>query len=294
MTADCTSCRRQPKNEPDPAHALLEIVSRNRPLASGQRHRILVADIMPHDAPPFALQAYLLGQLDFDACLALQQRLVYETSGSTDGRMTLLVCEHPPLITVGRSGSRVHLNISSEELTSQQVSVRWLNRGGGCIVHLPGQLAIYPIVPLEHYGWTVGQYLTRLETGLTNLLAELGVHGARLGAVRPGWPGVWGRTGQLAAIGVAVKNWTTYHGAFVNVSPAMRLVRRVVTDPVANAPMSSLMIERQGSVKMTAVRAGLVRHLAEAFGAERYHLHTSHPLLARLNDRPREPAARVQ
>ena len=151
-------------------------------------------------------------------------------------------------------------------------------------------MAIYPIVPLEHYGWTVGEYLGRLESGLLNMLAELGIHCA----TRPGWPGVWGRTGQLAAIGVAVKNWTTYHGAFVNVSPAMRLVRRVITDPVENAPLSSLMIERQGSVKMTAVRSGLIRHLAEAFGAERYHLHTSHPLLARINDRPREPAARVQ
>ena len=245
---------------------------------------------MDHDSEPFALQAFLLGQIDFDTCLALQQRLVYETSGAANGGITLLICEHPPLITVGRSGSRAHLHISSEELTSQQVSVRWLNRGGGCLVHLPGQLAIYPIVPLDRYGWTVGEYLSRLEMGLSNMLAELGVRGV----TRPGWPGVWGRTGQLAAIGVAVKNWTTYHGAFVNVSPAMRLVRRVVTDPLENSPMSSLMIERQGSVKMTAVRTGLVRHLAEAFGAERYHLHTSHPLLARSADRPREPAARVQ
>ena len=211
--------------------------------------------------------------------------------GPSNGGITLLICEHPPLITVGRSGSRAHLHISSEELTSQQVSVRWLNRGGGCLVHLPGQLAIYPIVPLGS-----------LRLDRRRVFEPAGKRACRTcsrnwestGSRRPGWPGVWGRTGQLAAIGVAVKNWTTYHGAFVNVSPAMRLVRRVVTDPIDNSPMSSLMIERQGSVKMTAVRAGLVRHLAEAFGAERYHLHTSHPLLARSADRPREPAARVQ
>ena len=93
---------------------------------------------MDHHVPPPAMQAFLLGEIDFDTCLALQQRLVYETSGAADGPITLLICEHSPLITVGRSGSRSHLHISSEELTSQQVNVRWLNRGGGCLVHLPG------------------------------------------------------------------------------------------------------------------------------------------------------------
>ena len=143
------------------------------------------------------------------------------------------------------------------------------------MIHLPGQLAVYPIVPLERQGWSVGDYLARLEAGLLATLAEFGVRGV----TRPGWPGVWGRTGQLAAVGVAVKNWTTYHGAFINVSPAMRPFRRIVTDPAEKTPMSSLVIERQTAVKMTSVRAALVRLMAEAFGADRYHLHTSHPLL---------------
>lgn len=241
------------------------------------------------DAPAACLQAFLLGQVDFDICLALQQRLVFETSGAVDRAITLLVCEHPPLITVGRSGSRTHINLCSQELDSRQLAVRWLNRGGGCIAHLPGQLAIYPIVPLDRIGWTVGEYLNRLQTGLVATLAELGINGA----TRPGWPGVWGRTGQLAAIAAAVKSWTTYHGAFLNVAPAMRVVRRVVSDPTESAAMSSLMIERHGSIRMSAVRAGIVRHLAEAFGAERYHIHTSHPQLAQPSKRTREPAARA-
>jgi lipoyl(octanoyl) transferase len=235
------------------------------------------------------LQAYLFGQIDFDACLALQQRLVYEASGSVERQITLLICEHGPLITVGRSGSRMHIQLNSDELASEQLDIRWLNRGGGCVLHSPGQLAIYPIVPLERFSWTVGECLSRLEQGLLNTLRELGIHGTK----RPGWPGVWGRTGQLAAIGVAVKSWTSYHGAFLNVSPAMRLVRRVWTDFLENSPLSSLMVERQGSVKMTAVRAGLVRHLAESFGIEHYHLHTSHPLVAQPPQRTRKPAARA-
>ena len=61
-------------------------------------------------------------------------------AAAASGGSRCLICEHPPLITVGRSGSRAHLHISSDELTSQQVEVRWLNRGGGCIAHLPGSI----------------------------------------------------------------------------------------------------------------------------------------------------------
>jgi lipoyl(octanoyl) transferase len=237
-----------------------------------------------------ALQAFLLGTVDFETCLALQQRLVFETSGATDRQITLLVCEHPPTLTVGRDGSRAHLHFSPEALVSEQLSVRWINRGGGCMLHLPGQLAIYPIVPLDRCDLTVGEYLNCLQSGLLAALAELGVRGT----VRPGWPGIWGRTGQLAAIGVSIKSWTTYHGAFLNVAPAMRLFRRIETDPTQKTPMSSLVVERQTAVKMTSVRGAVVRHLAAALGADRYHLHTSHPLLSRLGNSTREIAERVR
>jgi lipoyl(octanoyl) transferase len=240
--------------------------------------------------PANALQAFLLGTVDFEACLALEQRLVFETSGATDRQITLLVCEHPPTITVGRGGSRAHLHFSPETLASEQLTVRWLNRGGGCMLHLPGQLAVYPIVPLDRCGFTLGDYLNCLQAGLLAALAELNVRGA----VRAGWPGIWGRTGQLAACGVSVKNWTTYHGAFLNVDLALRLFRRIDTDPLAKTPMSSLVAERQMAVKMATVREAVVRHLAAALGAERYHLHTSHPLLSRLRNSNRELVERVR
>ena len=60
----------------------------------------------------------------------------------------LILCEHPPLITVGRQGSRGHIRFDTEELFVRGWPVRWVNRGGGCLLHLPGQLAIYPILPL--------------------------------------------------------------------------------------------------------------------------------------------------
>ena len=235
-----------------------------------------MAAIVPSLPNTPSLAAYLLGTVDFELCMALQQRLVYESGGQRDGHISLLICEHLPVITLGRSGSRMDIRLSQRTLASEGLTVRWVNRGGGSLVHAPGQLAIYPIVPLEAPGWSVGEYLRRLQSGIAAVLAELGLQGHAPAGRR----GVWGRTGQIAALGVAVKNWTTYYGAYLNVSPARRLLSVVHTDASRRAAMSSLAIERQQPVKMSRVREAVVRHLAAAFDRPRYHLHTGHALLA--------------
>src|SRR5712692_5787675 len=97
------------------------------------------------------LQVYLLGSVDFEAALALQRLLAYRVAGDRSNA-ALLICEHPPLITVGRHGSRAHILCEPEELRARRWRVRWVNRGGGSILHVPGQLAIYPVLSLDHHG----------------------------------------------------------------------------------------------------------------------------------------------
>lgn len=252
---------------------------------------MLVMSGLKPSAPPTspALSAHLLGAVDFEACLALQQRLVYEATGRSDGHITLLICEHPQCITVGRQGSRGDIKFELAETNQRELTTRWVNRGGPTLLHAPGQLAIYPIVPLEHYGWNVGQYLERLESGLLDALVEGGFQAHR----EAGHRGVWGRSGQLAAIGVAVKSWVTYFGAYLNVSPAISLVRRVESDRRKRGPMSSLVVERSQIVRMAGVRERVVRRLAEAFDSPRYHIHAGHPLLARRNSITPQKTARA-
>ena len=96
-----------------------------------------------------ALQVHMLGTVDFDAAAFLQDRLVFELSGRNDRMGGVLVCEHPPLVTVGREGGREDLPPAIHELVSRGLEVRWVNRGGGVVVHAPGQLAIYPMLPLD-------------------------------------------------------------------------------------------------------------------------------------------------
>ena len=236
-----------------------------------------------------AVQVHLLGQIDYGLCLALEQRLVYEASGRTDGQVSLLICEHDGLISVGRQGSRGHIRMSPRTLESNQLAVQWVNRGGGCVLHLPGQLAVYPIVPLGWHGWTVGEYLSRLQNAIAASLVELGV----AAQTHPGRHGVWGRSGQLAMLGVAVKGWTAYHGAYVNVSPAMHLLRMVQSDPWHDSPAGCLVAERRQPVKMTRVRESLVRHVVAALDCDRYHVYSGHPLWAQCREPRPEPAQRV-
>src|SRR4051812_20367886 len=87
-----------------------------------------------------SLEVHLLGLVDFDSAVFLQEKLLYETSERNDTQGALLVCEHPPVVTIGREGSSSHILANSSELTARQIETRWVNRGGGSIMHAPGQL----------------------------------------------------------------------------------------------------------------------------------------------------------
>jgi lipoyl(octanoyl) transferase len=222
-----------------------------------------------------AVETFLLGQIPYLRCLEFQQRLREQVSHRDDGQIIVLMCEHPEIITIGRSGRPSQIIGSGRALRSRQIETHWTNRGGGCLVHCPGQLAIYPILPLRWHDFSLGEYLGRFQAALAETLSELGVQIQP----RPGRYGVWGRTGQIAALGVAIRDWVTWQGAYLNVSPALGLFRLVQSDPLDPMPMGSIAAERCGIVRMATVRAVLVRHLTEAFGCDRYHLYTGHPWL---------------
>jgi lipoyl(octanoyl) transferase len=240
-------------------------------------------------SPDGVLEAHLLGEVSLDDALALQQRLVYEASGHNSPRISLLLCEHPAVISIGRLGSRAHLRATMAELASRQIELRWVNRGGGTILHSPGQLAVYPVVPLPALDWTVGEFLGRFQEGLEAVMADVGLEKN----LDRDELSLSGRTGQLVSFGLAVKSWITYFGAYINVHPARHLARLVQTDPADRLPTSSLMIERQSPVKMTSVRAALIARLAESFGTPRYHVYSGHPLLSRSPNRHHESARRA-
>ncbi len=223
-----------------------------------------------------SLEIHLMGLVDYDSARFLQERLVYEISGRKDTQGGLLICEHPPLISVGREGSRAQILLDNDELASKQLDVKWMNRGGGALVHAPGQLAVYPIIPLNRKGFGLMEYRRRLEMAVVDMAMDLKVPAERF----DDRPGVWCRCGQFAQTGISVKNWVSYHGLFINVCPSLDLQRSVQLLGISNR-ITSLSAQCVKPVEMHSVRSLLISHLADSLAYQDYHLYTGHPLLRR-------------
>jgi lipoyl(octanoyl) transferase len=235
------------------------------------------------NTPPAAdpLEIYLLGLVDFDDIQQVQRRLVYDLGDRESGGGALILCEHPPTISVGRSGSRAHILLDDEELRSRGVAVRWVNRGGGCVLHLPGQLAGYLALPLARSGLDVRRYLDGLNRVLIGVLDEFDL----LGATRPDASGVFLGNARVASVGVAVNRWIAYHGFTLNVSTFLEPFE-AIDEPTGwpGRPMlrqTSMESRRQRPAPMAKVREAVIRRVEDVFGLERHHLYTHHPLIRR-------------
>ena len=226
------------------------------------------------------LQIYLLGSVGFDAALSLQRRLAYQVAGDRSTSAVIL-CEHPPLITVGRQGSRTHFRCDPEDFRARRWPIRWVNRGGGCLLHLPGQLALYPILPLDRLGLGVQAYLDRLNEVILSLLSDFDI----CGDSRPGQAGVWVGARPIAAIGVAVRDWVTYYGMFFNLNPDLIPYRQVRWGGPNTEPMTSLERERHGRLRPSHVRERLLDHFVARFPCARISLFSDHPSLRRRPSR---------
>ena len=229
-----------------------------------------------------SVRFHLLGPLDFDTCEALQRRVAEEVEDALDARIVVLLCEHPRLISVGQEGSRAHVRFRAEQLKARGLEVRWVSRRGGCLLHGPGQLAIYVLAALSMHGWTADQFLERMRRGMSALLL-----GERIASRSiPAAYGLWGRTGQLVSVGVTVRETVSCGAVYLNVNAQMADYRRVDAASPARLPsdlkrtMSCLLAERGRPVKMSKVRAAAVRQLAAVFDCPDYHMFTGHPFLA--------------
>ena len=126
-----------------------------------------------------SLDVFLLGTLDLGAAMSLEERMRIEIAGRSDKHGSIIVCEHPPSVTIGREGSFADVLVDREELVSRGIEVRWVNRGGGTFVHLPGQLSVYVVVPLERLALGLVSYRSALENSVIAMAAEGGEFSVR-------------------------------------------------------------------------------------------------------------------
>lgn len=221
------------------------------------------------------LAVYLLGEVPFSEVQSLQRRLAYDLGDGGGG--ALVLCEHPSIITVGRSGSRAHIVPDDDWLRAHDVRTRWVNRGGGCVLHLPGQLAGYAVLPLDRMGIDLLGHLDRLTTTVLATLDEFQLSGRTV----PGAPGVFLQRSRVASLGIAVNRWISSYGFTINVGPYLGPFRLLAEPGPGGTPLhqTSMEAHRQRPASMTAVRAALIRQFEAAYGFRGHHLYTTHPMI---------------
>lgn len=218
------------------------------------------------------LKAYLLGTVPLPEAIAYQRRLAYDVGGD-DRTGAVIFCEHPPGVTIGRHGSRIDVLLDDEELADRGWLLRWLAVGGGAMLHVPGQVACYPVLPLGPFGQTPADYVAELARIIVEVVASFGVMAIsdENGTVVR----VAGR--RICQIGVAVRNGITAGGVVLNVQPDLTLFRSVRAGN-DHRPMTSLQRECPHPVRPAAVRQRLLDALTRRFATQLAVFH-HHPCL---------------
>lgn len=154
-----------------------------------------------------------LGLTDYEDALKLQHELVAKRSRNMIKDSMLLV-EHPSVFTIGRSGSRANLLADEIAITKGGMKVLDVDRGGDITFHSPGQLVAYPVIDLKEKVRDLHKYLRSLEEVVIRFLDRYDVEGFR----REDATGVWASSGKISSIGIAAKDWVTYHGLSININ----------------------------------------------------------------------------
>jgi lipoyl(octanoyl) transferase len=212
-----------------------------------------------------------LGLISYTDGYALQQRIVAaRKAGAIED--VLLLCEHPHVITLGRSGKRENLLASEHVLRQKGVEFHATNRGGDITYHGPGQIVGYPILNLTNKKTDVHWYVRTLEEAMIRASADFGVTAFRI----PGKTGIWveaeSKDGaseeKLAAIGVHISRWVTSHGFAYNVATDLRYFDLIVPCGISDRKATSLEKLLSRRVSLSEVKPHLVNGLAGSFSLE--------------------------
>jgi lipoate-protein ligase B len=203
-----------------------------------------------------------LGRQAYADVLALQREAARaRISGAIDEDLLLLV-EHPPVITLGRSSKSAHMLATPAYLRDRGVELFEVERGGDVTFHGPGQLVGYPIIDLKRHRQDLHWYLRQVEELLIKALAGYGLTGTR----RPPYTGVWVDDRKIASIGVHARDWVTWHGFALNVSTDLRYFDLIVPCGIPSVRMTSIVAERpNASTALAAVAARVVDAASDVF-----------------------------
>ncbi|TGE20437.1 lipoyl(octanoyl) transferase LipB [Hymenobacter aquaticus] len=243
------------------------------------------ASAAPVAAPNRVVVVKNLGLAAYEETWAYQEELLAATlaikvrnrPAAEEGRAPeptpnyLLLCQHPHVYTLGKSGKPEHLLLDEEGLARHGATFHRINRGGDITYHGPGQLVGYPILDLDNFFTDIHRYLRLLEEAVIHTLADYGLAAGRIA----GLTGVWldfeegaANPRKICALGVKCSRWVTMHGFAFNINADLSYFGHIVPCGITDKAVTSLQQELGRAVPLAEVEQYLLGHLAALFEAD--------------------------
>lgn len=196
----------------------------------------------------------------YPEALDLQRRVL---SAKIEGEFpdTLIILEHPPVITLGRRGKRESILTSDETLRREGIEVVHVERGGDVTYHGPGQIVGYPIFALANYGKDLSRFVSSIEEVLIRVCGDLGIEAGRESINR----GVWVGKKKIASVGLAIRKWISFHGFAYNWAPNMDHFRFITPCGLAGVEMTSVKKVLGEPVNPDCLREKICKHFEDVF-----------------------------
>jgi lipoate-protein ligase B len=203
---------------------------------------------------------YRLGLMPYEEAYGLQMQLWSEKAAGRQEDFLLLL-EHPPTLTLGKSGKMQHLLVEKEELAKEGLALFFTDRGGDITYHGPGQIVAYPIIDLRRRGKDVHRYVHDLEEAVIGTLKDFSIEAGR----DEEHIGVWSGRDKIAAIGVRVRRWITMHGLALNVNPDLQHFALITPCGIADRGVTSMAKLLEHAPSLNEVADSLITHFSRVF-----------------------------
>jgi lipoyl(octanoyl) transferase len=206
------------------------------------------------------LQTYDLGLIDYPSAWEFQKK-TFQQVKNKDFNFALVSCRHYPVITLGRGAKRNNILASQEELADKRITTYPIERGGDVTYHGPGQLTIYPIFNLAYLKKDIHWFLRKLEGIIINCLADFGVEAKK----QAGLTGVWAGKQKIASLGIAIKNWISFHGLSMNIGKDDLINFGLIRPCGMDIEVTSLESKLGKAVNITEIQENLIHKFEEGF-----------------------------
>ena len=181
----------------------------------------------------------------------------------------LIITEHNPVYTIGKSGNITNLLLNEVELKTQGIEFYKINRGGDITYHGPGQIMGYPIIDLDNFFTDINLYLRKLEEVIINTLQSYDLNGFTI----KGETGVWVKDNnrlskKVCAFGIRASRWVTMHGFSFNVKPELNYFKNIIPCGIKDKGVTSVSELKKSDIEMNEIKQVLYENFAKSFSAE--------------------------